>query len=1424
MWGTSWDEILGPQPVSPYAGMRALPPMTPQEEQTILGSLLQKTTGALETIGNTLDLPGSMVRDVLTGNNPLDQLFSPFSSDNRVSGRQLLEQYGLAPQNDPNAWEMNDFIAGPAGVAAEIGLDPLTYLTFGGSAAKTLAGKAAQKAGMLDDVAKVASAKAGRAIGQREALMTTSVDDLLGALPETARAAKTDALANAGYDAATMGNQPLGSPLGWQIPFTNIGGAIGAGKSLKPQATTALDEWGYLPGVGDLWLELEKDRARVNMGLPARHPIMATNPDDLFKAAEDYIAASHKIATPQADDLPSSTMQLYARGLDRAGEAINATYPMRKLRSLFDPTAGGSDYVPAQKAAAEVGRQREAIDFKVSDDAYQALQKLGPERANNDSLAFYLENPSLIEMEGDAAFTARGLPPISPEAKMLLDEQVIKPQKEIFDRRAALGMPYEEFGSDMGVEYAPRYGTEPNKPSPGFGPSQWKEYAKKTSSDKARDPVLDIPGGRVAVNDFVDPQLVGEGDDVLEGADRVDHVLSKMISRWLPDLRDAYSADGKDPATAFISEVRAAVQKRNRAAGEYVSDQHAADAIKAVAAKRGIDPYALENAVVDDLARRNEEFKALHDPWKTFWDHQLPTQKDKMNFWKAVRNAESKGSDVETLQLGGWKMDELADMALRSGLIPGHDNPRQELWDMMLQHGSPTNLKGMLSPRIRVPNSQQFIENRLLDDNVRKAIIDDTLAPKSPVDLTEDELAMAKYFDKAKGISEYMRGVDPKKMEAGVGVFGNHVLQDAEKYIREGRTSIANLEGIHNLFRESLTNGGGPEFVPIRDAFAYALGKDGDPDTALKTFMESLPADKQAMGFVPQQAVQWAQKTVEMTQSPEAVNWLTGLVDNITQGWKLGVTLAPAFHVRNMTGGMIQNFLSGFVGMQDALPKAAAARRALAGDAIPGLSKAVPMFKGMSDKEATNRFMELAQSLGIFQSQLSDGVTGAKTVVPKPGEFKPGVSVRLLDRQNRGKILEDLGNDQFRVQFTSPQTGKASESVLPRHALVWDAAGKGPVDFGGATPVDRMVNRIPGRGAPLTAAGTLKETAQDIASGVKKLKDVRKDGFPAELNPAAMAGVGGRAADEFALAKLQRNMSQWVEGQVRLSALQGLLEKGYDPLQAKKMIDAAQVDYGNLTQFEKQYMRRAIPFYSYNRRMAEFVADQLMTNPGGPYAMAIRAANAPRNSDVFTPDYISEGTAIPLGPGRFITGLGLMHEGPLDMMAMGPTPLKTVQRTLQKVGAAASPMVRLPVELATGRSLYTGRPLRENHQFPFEGGEAAVAANMLLGNSPLSRALSTVRKIGDDRKGPLTKAVNVLTGVQIADMKGGPERAQEFAARKVNEEYLRDNPKFSVFETIHPKKDKMNTLTPLEMDAWRYNKLQTAKARKAAKENAARGG
>ena len=114
----------------------------PQQEPTERSSIMSKIGGAvlspLARVGNVLDTPGSMVRDALAGQNPFDQLLTPFSDENRISGRDLLRQYGMVGKED--TW--GNFAGG---LAAEIATDPtmlISGLASGAGKALTGTGKA----------------------------------------------------------------------------------------------------------------------------------------------------------------------------------------------------------------------------------------------------------------------------------------------------------------------------------------------------------------------------------------------------------------------------------------------------------------------------------------------------------------------------------------------------------------------------------------------------------------------------------------------------------------------------------------------------------------------------------------------------------------------------------------------------------------------------------------------------------------------------------------------------------------------------------------------------------------------------------------------------------------------------------------------------------------------------------------------------------------------------------------------------------------------------------------------------------------------------------------------------------------------------------------------------------------------------------
>jgi hypothetical protein len=221
-----------------------------EEERTIAGSMRDKSLSMIGAVGNLLDLPGSMVRDVgssiVQGKfvNPFDQLLSPFSGDNRTTGKELLQQTGII--DDADTW--GNAIAG---FGAEVAADPLTYMTFGASALGK-AGKVASKAGMMDDLGMVAARKAGKEIGQvgpREARLTTTLGDIAQYGTERSAAKAKQVL----EDSPELANEVLGGLAGFGLPFMQPMAV--AGQGAKSQAVArGLDtagravRYGKIPG------------------------------------------------------------------------------------------------------------------------------------------------------------------------------------------------------------------------------------------------------------------------------------------------------------------------------------------------------------------------------------------------------------------------------------------------------------------------------------------------------------------------------------------------------------------------------------------------------------------------------------------------------------------------------------------------------------------------------------------------------------------------------------------------------------------------------------------------------------------------------------------------------------------------------------------------------------------------------------------------------------------------------------------------------------------------------------------------------------------------------------------------------------------------------------------------------------------------
>jgi hypothetical protein len=214
--------------------------LLPEEEKTgMLRSLANAGASGLTGLGWILDTPGSLIRGTVSGlmeGDPLKGVRSIVApSDERVSGRDLLRQMGMAGSDD----NWSNFAGG---LAAEIVTDPLFYLNPAallGHGAKSLGGKAMARAGLLDDVAIMAR-KQG--MGPREFLRKNTARDLL-AMPDMPKNAREMFSRGAKGRADELLDQQLAGAMNFKIPGTGIERLIDGGR-IGDTVARGLDTFG----------------------------------------------------------------------------------------------------------------------------------------------------------------------------------------------------------------------------------------------------------------------------------------------------------------------------------------------------------------------------------------------------------------------------------------------------------------------------------------------------------------------------------------------------------------------------------------------------------------------------------------------------------------------------------------------------------------------------------------------------------------------------------------------------------------------------------------------------------------------------------------------------------------------------------------------------------------------------------------------------------------------------------------------------------------------------------------------------------------------------------------------------------------------------------------------------------------------------
>jgi hypothetical protein len=182
-----------------------------------------------------------------------------------------------------------------------------------------------------------------------------------------------------------------------------------------------------------------------------------------------------------------------------------------------------------------------------------------------------------------------------------------------------------------------------------------------------------------------------------------------------------------------------------------------------------------------------------------------------------------------------------------------------------------------------------------------------------------------------------------------------------------------------------------------------------------------------------------------------------------------------------------------------------------------------------------------------------------------------------------------------------------------------------------------------------------------------------------------------------------RSLNSWVEDIVRLGVGMDTMRWGGNVDDALKRIAKSQFDYDELTQFERTWMRRFFPFYTWTRKNVPYQLEQLARNP----AKYNKILAGKRNLELGTkeedivPDYFLEpfGVRLPIQyKGATVYSApdfpfqDLARYDPFDSSGGGP------KKVFQGVSSMLTPILKAPLETAFGKQMYNGVPFTGRFQ------------------------------------------------------------------------------------------------------------------------------
>lgn len=1437
-----------------------LPELTPEEQDSLLSQITGGILGGVQYVGETLDKPGAALRGLLAG-KPAELLnLIPFSDalgitdpNTRVSGRDLLEGAGILDPNTPGL-DAGDV----AGFGAEVLLDPLNAVSFGGKGVLTAAGKAIRAADM-------ASGAVPRLLehAASPAARIAEVSGKAGALGDAAGAALRDA------------NTPLrgvvgfgleNSPLGWlgkkaglfteETPFlgSNIvpKWATGEGpakvldalyygkytgapvRSLRSLLDTRVMEQrlGDAQRLADL-ISAEKlyykaDFAQTGKTLTDKFRASQVTFDELFKSSDDPM--------------------LFENMMRNFVEMKGGTTP----ETVFDAlnTMNASASVDDLQAAATKFHELAEHMRQIDADTHETLLRYG---LNINKLADnYIEHfPRRITQEAEKELEYAGKKMVSTafpfkEARDLIYKNFPGGTPAVNQATSigwGVGREWNPEGADATFEALADTIPMARRVSRAYPESAWQAELYKTADE------LGIPREQakaVAEDAF---QLAKEQYQPVRATwdNAVDELKNRGLTMGKIQAVLRKGGDYTDPSMRFFDEV-----------ADYL--------------KIGGDPNNYSQALWDMLAQG-----APRAPLKRHAE--TLNQVRAMLEGQAYTRSFFKDAGEETVQWGSkpYNLDTLEGIASQmmddteyAPIFWGMDEnafqtPGRMLFDFLKDGGEiaipdyADNLAAGAAGSDVAKYSKKAFKNYLVQKFNLPAwwrtgeLLQEQLA-RTPgyewaIDLAgPDKFPQFAEKFKADWLTKNAASVpDPTilaKLEAMrpdrfVDRFAKDILEvdvlapsDLDKLV----------DKLEKMPVEILQNDSALKYPPVATKeeaqkllrglkqqnpnAEYAIIKQGDKWLVTRPaglFNRSTLVDQ--LDYLEHAAkVQWALSSVHRMFADNDIATLVKPDQN------------PAYSLAQAWQDM---------GLEDlgllTLMQKRGAQFATDPDSVAKLGDSLTQAKRMAEKIDVPQEVVTAATRFMKAHTQPESVSGLLGVIDRfLSMFKGGVTIPFPAFHVRNIISGQYANWQA-GQFTPKSVTKA-----------WSLARGKPIQVGelsGEAILQELADHGVLEGTGLHVISSVGDTAAKPVSLIDALKEsVKSDAgeitwrsVASAANPMNMRGapsfsallgkgktlderitgfVTPKEASKFAPLKAGEAAYKQVEFLNRAAPYIALREAGYSAAEAAQKVKLSQFDYSELTHFERGTMKRLIPFYSFSRKNLPFQLKMLVDNPGGRTAQTIRAYNVARDeskSKGYVPRYLSESLSVNIGGDaenqKFLSISGLLpFEEALNRFAFsGGVP--DVTRTLQKFAGQLNPAVQWPIEAMTGVQLWSGRNRANLYQTPTPF--PAINHMLYSGAVPYTaRATSTVRPFFDDRKSMGQALFNAaIGGVKVTDV--SPE-AKLLEGRDILQRQLPSERGAGVFTRVFARDiEKMSPATQARMALYNSLAAELSRRRKA---------